>query len=130
MIESTARILRALGEPTRLKIVKFLSLQELCACELEAILDISQPRVSQHIKVLKQAGIVEERKDRQRSYYSLNPAILDSNAIHSFQALLESNLNKIPELKDESRRFFELNSNEMVQACKKGCATTSMERIG
>ncbi|MGI6434450.1 MAG: ArsR/SmtB family transcription factor [Syntrophomonadaceae bacterium] len=129
MIESTARVLKALGEPTRLKIVKFLSLQELCVCELEAILDISQPRVSQHIRVLKQAGIVEERKERQRSYYSLKPTVLDGATVQAFQALLELNLNKIPELEEESRRFFELNSNEMVQACKKGCAATSMKRI-
>lgn len=60
MLERMATTFKALGEPTRLKIVKLLSVQELCVCELEAVLNISQPRVSQHLKVLRVAGIVRE----------------------------------------------------------------------
>jgi ArsR family transcriptional regulator len=57
---------KALGEPTRLRIIKLLSEKELCVCELEHIMRISQPRISQHLKVLKQTGLVCERREGQR----------------------------------------------------------------
>lgn len=57
---------KALGEPTRLRIIKLLTEKELCVCELEQIMQISQPRISQHLKILKQAGLVCERREGQR----------------------------------------------------------------
>ncbi|MGE5390437.1 MAG: ArsR/SmtB family transcription factor [Deltaproteobacteria bacterium] len=120
MIEKTAAILKALGEPTRLKIVKFLSIQELCVCELEAILGMSQPRVSQHLRVLKQAGIVKERKERQKSYFSLVFDILDRARIPTWEVFMTVNAADIAELGPELTRFRELDSNEKVNACKQG----------
>lgn len=121
MIEKAAAVLKALGEPTRLKIVKFLSLQELCICELTAILDMSQPRVSQHVRVLKQAGLLKERKVKQKSYFSLNKASLNGSDISAFKALISSYPDAIPELRDEMCRFSELDNNEDVIACKEDC---------
>lgn len=120
MIEKVAGVLKALGEPTRLKIVKFLSLQELCVCELEAVLNISQPRVSQHLKVLKHAGIVRERKVQRKAYFSLVPSALNEAEISDFSAFMCSSLESIPELAQEKARFYELEVNESVQACKEG----------
>ncbi len=57
-----AERLRALGEPTRLKILQLLHERELCVCEIAEALQMSQPRVSQHLKVLRLAGLVDERK--------------------------------------------------------------------
>ncbi len=68
LIEEIAYLFKAMGEPTRLKILKLLSIQEMCVCELVEVLDISQPRVSQHLKVLKNAGVFKERKDKQRTF--------------------------------------------------------------
>lgn len=122
MIEETAAILKALGEPTRLKIVKFLSMQELCVCELEAILDMSQPRVSQHLRVLKQTGIVRERKERQKSYFSLVHDIFDQARIPALESFMSINAFDLDELRPELTRFNELDINESVNACKNGCA--------
>lgn len=61
-----AEYFKALGEPTRLRIIKLLSEKELCVCELEQIMCISQPRISQHLKILKQTGLVCERREGQR----------------------------------------------------------------
>lgn len=120
MIEKVAGVLKALGEPTRLKIVKFLSLQELCVCELEAVLDISQPRVSQHLKVLKHAGIVRERKVQRKAYFSLVSSVLNEAQIEDFSAFMRSSLESIPELAQEKARLGELEVNESVQSCKEG----------
>lgn len=70
--ENTAEIYKALGDKTRLHMLALLAKGELCVCELVAILDMSQPSVSQHLRKLKQAGLVKERKTAQWVFYSLN----------------------------------------------------------
>ena len=71
MIEKYTKFFKALGEPTRLKIIKLIAKREMCVCELMDVLNMNQPRISQHLKVLKEAGVVIERKQAQWSYYSL-----------------------------------------------------------
>ena len=64
-------ILKALGDPTRLRIVQFLRDGENCACEIVPHTSKSQPNVSLHLKVLKNAGILEERRDGQKIFYKI-----------------------------------------------------------
>ncbi|MGZ9584314.1 ArsR/SmtB family transcription factor [Paenibacillus marinisediminis] len=54
--------LKVVGDPTRLTIIAYLSAQELCVCDLVALMGLSQPAISQHVKKLKQADIITERK--------------------------------------------------------------------
>jgi ArsR family transcriptional regulator len=56
---------KALGDPTRLKILSQLKEEELCVCELVEILKMGQPAVSQHLRRLKHAGLVKERRHGQ-----------------------------------------------------------------
>lgn len=123
MIDNTVKILKALGEPTRLKIIRLLAERELCICELAAVLDMSQPRISQHVKVLKKAGLVNERKVRQNSYLTVNETILQGARVIPLAALMQDRLENIPELADESARYLGLEDNEDVLACKanRGC---------
>lgn len=118
MIDNTVKILKALGEPTRLKIIRLLAERELCICELAAVLDMSQPRISQHVKVLKKAGLVNERKVRQNSYLTVNETILQGARVIPLAALMQDRLENIPELADESARYLGLEDNEDVLACK------------
>ncbi len=101
MFETT---FKALGEPTRLKIIKLLSARELCVCDLEDIMQISQPRVSQHLKVLKYAGLVNERKEGQRTICSLNTALLN-NTMSQFMEYIIKPLEDTPELAEECSRM-------------------------
>ena len=55
-------VFKAIGEPTRIKIIRLLSHKPMFVCELEAVLDMSQPRISQHLKILKHASIVEDAR--------------------------------------------------------------------
>jgi DNA-binding transcriptional ArsR family regulator len=64
----------ALGDPTRRAIVECLAERPRAVCELAAQLPVSRPAVSQHLKVLKQAGLVTERTAGTRRIYRLNPA--------------------------------------------------------
>lgn len=70
--EYLADVYKALADKTRLHILALLSHDELCVCELVPMLDMSQPSVSQHLRKLKQAGLVKERKTAQWVYYSLD----------------------------------------------------------
>lgn len=71
-VEKTAEIFKALADKTRLHILALLARDELCVCEITPILGMSQPSVSQHLRKLKQAGLVKERKTAQWVFYSLD----------------------------------------------------------
>src|SRR5690606_5189753 len=64
-------ILRAAGEPTRLRILALLAREELAVLELCRVLDQSQPRVSRHLKLLAEAGLVERFPDGAWAFYRL-----------------------------------------------------------
>ena len=70
-INLLAEQFKVLGDKTRLRILSMLRERELCVCELTEVLQISQPGVSQHMRRLKQAGFVKERKGGQWVYYSI-----------------------------------------------------------
>jgi DNA-binding transcriptional ArsR family regulator len=59
-------VFKALADPTRLKILDCVKSGEKCICEIIPLTGKSQPNVSQHLKVMKQAGIITERKDKNR----------------------------------------------------------------
>jgi ArsR family transcriptional regulator len=62
---------RALGDPVRLHILALLKVREACVCELVARLPVSQPAVSQHLRKLRQAGFVRERRQKYWTYYAI-----------------------------------------------------------
>ena len=64
-------ILKALADETRLRVVEMLLTGPHCVEEITARLKMSQPRVSRHLRILRESGLVETRRDRRRVYYSL-----------------------------------------------------------
>ena len=66
-----SEILKALGQPTRMKIIELLRDGERCVCEMLPILGEEQANVSKHLSILRQAGIVEFRKEGVSSYYKI-----------------------------------------------------------
>jgi ArsR family transcriptional regulator len=64
----------ALSDPWRLQIIELLRSQELCVCELMEKLEISQSKLSFHLKILKEAGLVQTRQEGRWIYYRLNLA--------------------------------------------------------
>jgi ArsR family transcriptional regulator, arsenate/arsenite/antimonite-responsive transcriptional repressor len=68
--------LKALAEPLRWQIVELLATEELCVCHLVEALDIPQPLVSHHLRVLREAGLVESSRFRYWTYYRLLPGAL------------------------------------------------------
>lgn len=70
--EANAKILKALSDPNRLKIIDLLSCGEKCACEILESFNFTQPTLSHHMKVLIDCGVVEARKDGIWNQYKLN----------------------------------------------------------
>ncbi|WP_069999723.1 ArsR/SmtB family transcription factor [Cellulosilyticum sp. I15G10I2] len=70
--EENAKIIKALADPNRLKIIDILSCGEKCACDLLEEFDFTQPTLSHHMKVLMECGLVSCRKEGLWSHYSLN----------------------------------------------------------
>ena len=71
-----APMLKALAEPLRWRIVTALAVEELCVCHLTEDIDAPQPLISHHLRVLRDAGIVESEKWRYWTYYRVRPAAL------------------------------------------------------
>ena len=71
----TARILKALSDPKRLRIVDMLSCGELCACKILEAFHVTQPTLSHDMKLLVEAGIVKDRREGKNIYYSLDEKV-------------------------------------------------------
>jgi ArsR family transcriptional regulator len=57
------RVMKALSDPNRVKILKLLQQKTMCVCELQGALKIAQPSVSKHLKLLEEAGLVDYKKE-------------------------------------------------------------------
>ncbi len=74
-LDPDVQLLAALADPVRLAIVRELAASnEVCACDFTTCCDVRQPTVSHHLKVLKEAGIVESERQGSFIYYRLQPA--------------------------------------------------------
>lgn len=75
--ESLADYFRVIGQPVRLKILLVLAQGEACVCHLEAILNLRQAVISQHIMLLRKKGIIQSRRDGRHIYYQIkNPELI------------------------------------------------------
>jgi len=101
-IEKAAHILKLLGDKTRLTIMAILKKRECCVCELLEVFDMSQPAISQHLRKLKDAGLVKEDRRGQWIYYSLNP----ENELYDF---IQEILQHIPDQTENIRKIEETN---------------------
>ena len=70
-MQRQTKMIKALGDETRLRILKLLLRKELCVCELEAALNLPQSKVSRHLTVLRSVGLVEDRREGTWIFYSL-----------------------------------------------------------
>ena len=84
-LDRTARLFHALSDSTRLSILRRLRFGEQCVCNLTDALDAAQSRLSFHLKVLKDAGLVTDRRDGRWMYYTVN-----ADALVEIGTLIES----------------------------------------
>lgn len=88
-IDKASIILKLLGDETRLTMLKLMDEHACCVCEFVEIFQISQPAISQHLRKLKDLGLVEEERRGQWIFYSMN-----NN--HEYYAFIQSVLKQLP----------------------------------
>ncbi|MGC5328169.1 ArsR/SmtB family transcription factor [Brevibacillus sp. SYSU BS000544] len=97
-LKKLADALKALGDPTRIKIIALLNTRDCCVCELVPIFGISQPAISRHLSRLKNADLVTEKRKGQWVFYSLNRKQLDE---------IGMGLMHLPDLSEDLRKLEE-----------------------
>lgn len=71
LYDKTAEYFKALSHPTRIKIIELLSRNEMCVCEMMAVLNLDQSHISRHLMVLRANGIVKDSREGTKIYYTL-----------------------------------------------------------
>ncbi|MDE0582784.1 metalloregulator ArsR/SmtB family transcription factor [Planococcus sp. A6] len=71
-IDKASMVLKLLGDKTRLSMVKLLEKNDCCVCEFVEIFNVSQSAISQHLRKLRDLGLVKEKRKGQWIFYSLN----------------------------------------------------------
>ena len=87
-------LFHALSDSTRLAILEMLRDGERCVCELQDSLDAAQSRLSFHLRVLREAGLVTDRRDGRWAYYSIVPAALAD--VHDLAVSLQPKKGRLP----------------------------------
>ncbi|MEV6265213.1 metalloregulator ArsR/SmtB family transcription factor [Streptomyces sp. NPDC051784] len=78
--ETLAKVFKALGDPVRLRLLSMIASRaggEVCVCDLTPAFDLSQPTISHHLKLLKQAGLIDSERRGTWVYYRLLPQMTD-----------------------------------------------------
>jgi len=111
-MQDILNIFKALSEETRLRVLKLLDRGELCVCDIVAALDMIQPKVSFHLAVLKEAGLIKDRKQGKWVHYRID----DSDIFRRF--LLLSTLERISAetVSEDARRLKDFMENKCQKA--------------
>lgn len=133
-------VLKLLADPTRLRLLALLRREELSVAELQEILDMGQSRISSHLGLLRQGGLVEDRKEGKRSYYSwslgLAPglrALLESalEATRGAGTIPPTDIRHLERIVDKRRRHAEAYFDAIAgRLGKKYCPGRSWEAMG
>ncbi|MFI2777988.1 ArsR/SmtB family transcription factor [Streptomyces sp. ALB3] len=78
--ETLAKVFKALGDPVRLRLLSMIASRaggEVCVCDLTPAFDLSQPTISHHLKLLRQAGLIDSERRGTWVYYRLLPEMTD-----------------------------------------------------
>lgn len=100
-MKDVVKIFKALGDENRLKILNIIGSHEICACNLLEYLNIGQPTLSHHMRILCDSGIVNARKEGKWIHYKINQDILKNTADYMQHTIY--------------------NGNNTVQSCCKNC---------
>lgn len=96
-VDRAVVLFHALSDATRLAILDMLKDSERCVCELQDELDAAQSRLSFHLRVLKEAGLVTDRKEGRWMYYSIAPDALAE--VHDLAVAMQPKKNGLPVLR-------------------------------
>ena len=115
-LESSVAAARALGHPARLRAVAMLRSGELCVCQITEVLKLAPSTVSAHLKELKQAGLVSERKDGRWVHFDL----IEDDETRSWIEVALSGLVHEPQIEADDQLVAELRRLPVEDLCRFG----------
>ena len=104
-MENAASVLKLMGDKTRLTMMKIMDKHDCCVCEFVEIFNMSQPSISQHLRKLRDLGLVKEERRGQWIFYSINKT---NNYYPFIQQILEnlpSQDDKLKKLEEQGTRI-------------------------
>ena len=107
-MQEFVRLMKALSDPNRVKIITMLGVRELCVCELTALLGVAQPTVSKHLRILEESGLVSFRKEGNWIIYRLNTECQEQG--RTMLDLAGQWLDKAPEIQGLRQRLPEVQN--------------------
>ena len=112
MDRRTVNIFRALSDPNRLRIVKMLEQRELCVCEVREVLNLSTSTVSRHLTILRDAGLILDRKDGKWVNFRLN-ADLDDGMVRPLLSVLKKGLADEKQILQDREKVKRVDRNKL-----------------
>ena len=113
-------VTNALSDSTRVRVLLVLREQELCACQLTELFGLAQSTMSKHFYLLKQAGLVDSRKDGRWVYYKL-PSKQASATTKDALAWVARSLADDPRIAEDAKNLKRILKLNPVDLCKKQC---------
>ena len=117
-------VMKALADESRLKIIWALSGRELCVCQIVELLGYATSTVSKHMSILKQARLVESRKDGRWTYFRLADDEVPDEARRAAELVVES-LSNDPRMRDDAKRLRRILKTDREELCKQQHACRS-----
>lgn len=108
--------MKAIGDPTRTRILKLLESGGLCVCQVQAVLGLAPSTVSKHLTILKLAGLVEDRRDGKWIEYGLTRESRNPHAKRVL-ALLRGDLDRDAAVLADRKRLREIKAIPMTELC-------------
>lgn len=109
------RVMKALSDPNRVRIIKLLGIKELCVCELQDLIELAQSTVSKHLKVLEEAGLIDYRKEGSWYIYRLTQGE-ESDYARVMLENLSGWLTDEPQLREMVARLPQINRERICAA--------------
>lgn len=119
-MKDVTKIFKALSDPTRLRILRLLRQQDLCVCEIMAVLGMEQSRISHQMRILRDANLVEDIRQGRWIIYRI-PGSSRAMVEGLFTGRLSERLSDDPKVKEDARKLEEcLNRNLRAMLCPSG----------
>ncbi len=113
-------ITNALADATRVRVLLVLREQELCACQITELFGLAQSTMSKHFYLLKQAGLVDSRKEGRWVYFNL-PGKEASPVVKEALAWVEKSLASDPRIAEDARNLSRILKMDPAELCKQQC---------
>lgn len=109
-------VLKAVADPTRLRVLKLLDSGELCVCQIQAVLELAASTVSKHLAILKSAGLAQDRRDGRWIYYSLTANSRNPYA-EPVVGVLRGQLDRDVRIREDRRRLKQVQAVPLTELC-------------